>query len=109
MYIQKFSTSIYAQWIAEVRKPSHHGKVQSLRDGEGASAENIETLLGYGSTTNPNVPNKSPPAEMLSGRKIRLPIDVVLRTRMNVPEIENEDCRMTGFNLLTISVHQLKH
>ncbi|KER22054.1 hypothetical protein T265_09768 [Opisthorchis viverrini] len=22
-----------AQWIAEVRKPSHHGEVQSLRDG----------------------------------------------------------------------------
>ncbi|KER28898.1 LOW QUALITY PROTEIN: hypothetical protein T265_13493, partial [Opisthorchis viverrini] len=26
--------SSIAQWIAEVRKPSHHGKVQSLRDGE---------------------------------------------------------------------------
>ncbi|KAG5449361.1 hypothetical protein CSKR_101194 [Clonorchis sinensis] len=25
-------TSI-AQWVAEVRKPPHHGKVQSLRDG----------------------------------------------------------------------------
>ncbi|KER25832.1 hypothetical protein T265_06803 [Opisthorchis viverrini] len=25
--------SSMAQWIADVRKPSHHGKVQSLRDG----------------------------------------------------------------------------
>ncbi|KER32196.1 hypothetical protein T265_01631 [Opisthorchis viverrini] len=27
--------SSIAQWIAEMRKPSHHGKVQSLRDGTG--------------------------------------------------------------------------
>ncbi|KER21233.1 hypothetical protein T265_10393 [Opisthorchis viverrini] len=39
--------SSIAQWIAEVRKPSHHGKVQSLRDG---GANEDHTTLGLMNT-----------------------------------------------------------
>ena len=39
------SPSSIAQWVMEVLKPSHHGKVQSLRDGK-REMENTTAKLG---------------------------------------------------------------
>ncbi|GAA49262.1 hypothetical protein CLF_102775 [Clonorchis sinensis] len=91
--------------IHHVRSPPFHpqsnGQVERFVDtfktalqklkGEGTSSEIIETLLSYRATPNPNVPNNNSPAEVLFGRNIRLPVDVV---RPSPPHLRKKNTQM---------------